>query len=280
MLVTCPGRSALGSFVGRVGASPPPRPLPRAWTRVPLLSMVCFPVRTRPGYPGTPPRPSSGLLRRFTHLLRAERWPRELASGPHRSGSQGVVLQSSPSPRFTASSRHLLPAPWGEGRRRVPLSARRGPTAGRRTPSLRPAGLTACPRLGLLPVTSTWALFRAIFFFFTRISAFFWISFPFRSPKSPEGSSLRCTVGSPSLSVLYTGSALDIRQSQGPRSLQPRFPAAVHVCSLSASLFLLCLWVHPSHFPRFHRYALVCFPLFYFFTLCDSLGPSMLLQVA
>ena len=50
--------------------------------------------------------------------------------------------------------------------------------------------------------------------------------------------------------------------------------------SLSASLFLLCLWVHPSHFPRFHMYALVYLPLFYFFTLCDSLGLSMLLKVA
>lgn len=75
MLATCPGRGALGSFVGLVGASPPPRPPAPPWTPMPLPSMVCFPVLTHPGYLGTPPRPPSGLLC-------AERWPCELASGP------------------------------------------------------------------------------------------------------------------------------------------------------------------------------------------------------
>ena len=178
MLATCPGRSALGSFVGRVGASPPPRPLIPRGPLWPLPSMVCFPARTRPGYPGTPPRPSSGLLRRFTHLLRAERWPRELASGPHRSGSRGVVLQSSPSPRFTASSRPLLPAPRGEGRRPCPALCAKGTHRGAADAQPRACGAhgtgpgwasSPSPRPGPSLEPS---------FFFTRISAFF--GFPSR----------------------------------------------------------------------------------------------------
>ena len=173
-----PWTQCLGQLRGSCRSLASPQTPDPAWTPVPLPSMVCFPARARPGYPGTPPRPSSGLLRRFTHLLRAERWPRELASGPHRSGSRGVVLQSSPSPSFTASSRPLLPAPRGEGRRPCPALC-----AERTHRGAADAQPRACGAHGTAP---GWASSPSPrpgpslepSFFFTRISAFF--GFPSR----------------------------------------------------------------------------------------------------
>ena len=152
-----------------------------------------------------------------------------------------MVIQSSPSPSCPASSRHLLPAPRGEGRPTLSRSLRRGaPLQSGGCPASALRGSRHFPRLGLLPITTAWALCRAIFFY--TYFRFFWISFPFRSPKSPEGGSLRCAVGSRSLSVLYTVSVLYVRESQGPSSPQPPFrPVSMFGLSVCVSISALSI---------------------------------------
>lgn len=235
MLATCPGRGALGSFVGLVGASPPPRPPAPPWTPMPLPSMVCFPVLTHPGYLGTPPRPPSGLLC-------AERWPCELASGPRTEAeAEAWSFRAAPAP----VAQPLLGTssqPLGEkaGRPCPALCARGAPLQSGGCPASALRGSRHFPRLGLLPITTAWALCRAIFFY--TYFHFFWISFPFRSPKSPEGGSLRCAVGSRSLSVLYTVSVLYVRESQGPSSPQPPFrPVSMFGLSVCVSISALSI---------------------------------------
>lgn len=66
------------------------------------------------------------------------------------------------------------------------------------------------------------------------ISPPFWISFPFRSPRSTEQSSLRYSVGSHQLSILYI--TVCICRSQLPSSSYPLFPLwypyiwCLHLC--------------------------------------------------
>ena len=72
-----------------------------------------------------------------------------------------------------------------------------------------------------------------------HISPLFWISFPFRSPKSTKQSSLCYTVGSHQLSILYI--LVYICQSQSPSSSHPPFPPwCPYVCSLHLCLYF-CL---------------------------------------
>ena len=100
-----------------------------------------------------------------------------------------------------------------------------------------------------------------------HISSPFWISLPFRSPQSTEQSSLRYTVGSHQLSILYIVLIVYMCQSQSPNSSQPpRLSPLVslHLFFTSVSLFLLCKQDHLYHFSRFHIYALIygiCFSL-------------------
>ena len=76
-----------------------PRPPAPPWTPVPLASLVRFPARTHPGYPGAPPRPPSGLPRRCTRLPWAERRPREPASGPHTEAeAEAWPFRAAPAP--------------------------------------------------------------------------------------------------------------------------------------------------------------------------------------
>ena len=70
----------------------------------------------------------------------------------------------------------------------------------------------------------------------TYISSLFWIAFSFRSPQSPELSSLRYTLGFHSLSILYMVSIVYTSQSQSLSSSHP-LPTLVAIdCSLHLCL--------------------------------------------
>lgn len=98
--------------MGHVGASLPPGPPAPPRTPVPLASLVRFPARTRPGYPGAPSPTSVRFTAEvYTPAVCRAPAPGAFVRSSHRGGSRGMAVRSSPSPSFTAFSQHLLPAP-------------------------------------------------------------------------------------------------------------------------------------------------------------------------
>ena len=92
-----------------------------------------------------------------------------------------------------------------------------------------------------------------------HISPLFWISFPIRSPRSIEESSLGCTVGSHQLSILYIVSTVYIWQSHYLNFSHSRLPSAlgIHTFVLYLCLFLLYKYDHLHCFSRFHVHVLI-----------------------
>lgn len=165
MLATCPGAVPSAASWGMWEPRCPQAPLP---LRGPLCLWPRWSASQRAralDIRGPPPRPPSGLLRRCTRLPCAERRPQEPASGPHTEAeAEAWLFGAAPAP---VSQRFLSTSSQPLGEKAVwlcPLPARGDPPrgGGRSASALR--GSRRFPRLGLLLVTTAWALSRAIFF--------------------------------------------------------------------------------------------------------------------
>ena len=87
-------------------------------------------------------------------------------------------------------------------------------------------------------------------------SPLYWISVPFRSPRSIEQRSLSYTVGSQQFFILCMLSIVYLCQSQSPSSSHPPFPFGVHLFVLCVSVSISVFQIRSSIpiFFRFHIY--------------------------